>query len=251
MTNKKTISIYLLSLSFILYFLSFPAYPASLEDAQRQYLFGNLDKAVRLAKRLRSSAQNIYFLGLVYIKKKEYRKARYYFKKIIDNYQNSYFYQKSQIKLADSYFFEGSYQKANQLFTNILNKKNQKNDEPLILLRLAQVAAKQGKWADKEKYSTVLKNRYPNSLEIKYIKILDSYGSFFTVQIGAFSDKSNALNLYNQISKDFDDHVFIVEKKNQDFPIYKVRVGKFKDRYSVEKLAEKLQNQGYPTRIYP
>ncbi len=254
LSRKPKLIVYSLAATafFLLSLQPLPAYPGSIENAYQEYLAGNLSRADEIVKSLKKNGQALYLSGLIEVKKGDCRKARDYFEKIIEPYPNSYLCSKAQVKLADTYFLEKNYNRANQKFSKILGNKNQANNQPLILLRLAQIAAKQGRWADKGKYSELLKQKYPGSLEIKYINILDSFGNFFTVQVGAFTDRENALNLYNWLSESLDAHVFIVEEESQEFPIiYKVRAGKFKDRYSVEKLAQYLEKEGYPTRIYP
>ena len=45
--------------------------------------------------------------------------------------------------------------------------------------------------------------------------------------------------------------VYIVRDTKGLYPIYKVRVEKFKNRYDAQKTSAKLLREGYPARIYP
>ena len=84
---------------------------------------------------------------------------------------------------------------------------------------------------------------------MKFVKVLDSLGDFFTIQVGAFSERKNALALANELDQSCNS--YIVEDRKGSFPIYKVRVGKYKERFEAQKVSKDLLDKGYPARIYP
>jgi cell division protein FtsN len=43
----------------------------------------------------------------------------------------------------------------------------------------------------------------------------------------------------------------MLDEKREGTMLYKVRVGKFKDRKEAERVCGRLIKQGYPARIYP
>ena len=153
------------------------------------------------------------------------------------------------LKLADTYFLQGDYKEAKKLYIEITRKYPALNKITAVYLRLAQIASRQGDWAGKRQYLELIQGRYPQSSEMKFVKILEDYGDFFTIQVGAFSEKKNALALSEELNKDYT--TYIVTDTKGNYPIYKVRVGKYKNRYDVEKVASQLLNKGYPTRIFP
>ena len=232
-----------------LFCFSFYVWPATLADAQAEYLAGNLEGAIGKAEALKSSDASLYFLGLVSLKRGDYKKARIYLNKLTNHYPHSQLYPSGLLKLADSYFLEKEYQTAQELYKDIQKKYPSFNKMPSVLLRLAQIASRQGKWTDKKNYLEVLKNKYSGSSEMKFVKALENYGDFFTIQVGAFSDKKNARALHYELAKRYKG--YLVEDKKGSYPLYKVRVGKYKKRFEVEKISRKLLNEGYPARIYP
>ena len=229
--------------------LLFPkAWSLSITDVHKEYLQGNYEEAIRSAKNLRENDEVLYFLGLAYIKIGNYSKARIFLRKLIGRFPNSKFYNSGMIKIADSYFLDKDYSKAKVLYLEI-EKKGVSGNMPLALLRLAQIASREGRWSEKGKYLRRIKSKYPGASEIKFVKVLEAFGDFFTIQVGAFSVKTNARSLVEELKNEYSS--YMVEDKEGSYPIYKVRVGRFKSRYEAMKVSSKLLNAGYPTRIYP
>jgi len=236
--------IFIFSFCFIL-----DGWTLSLKDAQQDYLSGNYKAAITKARRLRENDENLYFLGLVYIKTANYEKARISLTKLIKRFPQSDFYDLAMMKLADSYFLQKDYTKARELYQTIEDECSNLENKPLLFLRRAQISSRQGDWEGRKKYIRLIKKEYPKSPEMKFIKTLESYGDFFTIQVGAFSQKENSIALRNELSKEH--KTYIVEAKSGAYPIYKVRVGKFKKRYDAEKISKQLRSQGYPAKIFP
>jgi tetratricopeptide (TPR) repeat protein len=221
----------------------------SLKEAQKDYLVGNYSEAIRKARSVRETDESLYFLGLVHTKTGRYQRARNYLEKLIRTFPKSQFNELGLIKLADTYFLEGNYEKAKTLYKRIEKDYFFSDFTPVVLLRLAQIASRQGKWQEKNEYLKMIKQKYPESSEMKFVKALEGYGDFFTIQVGAFGEKRNAFLLREELREDY--KPYIVEDKKGNYPVHKVRIGKFKKRYDAEKTANALRNQGYPARIYP
>lgn len=246
---KYFLKFFILLVLVLVFGIGLDAHSLSLEDAQKEYLYGNYHEAIRKAHLLKPTDKTSYFLGLAYIKVGDYSKAQIYLNKLIKRYPASRFSSQGMVKLADSYFLQGDYKEARKLYSEITRKYSGLNSLPTVYLRLAQIASRQGDWAGKKQYLRLIKDRYPQSSEMKFVKTLENYGDFFTIQVGAFSERKNAFALKDDLDKDYS--AYIVEETNGNYPIYKVRVGKYKNRYDVEKVASQLQNKGYPARIYP
>jgi tetratricopeptide (TPR) repeat protein len=225
-------------------------YAFSLADAQKDYLSGRYDEAIEKAKKLRQSDDVLYFLGLVHLKIEDYQKAKGYFRELTTHFPNSRYYNLGMIKLADIYFLKEDYANAKTIYSDLEKSPLVPDRMPLVLLRLAQIASHEGNWEENEKYLKLLNEKYPGSPEMKIADTLKDYGDFFTIQIGAFSEKSNALCLFNELKAKYDD-AYISENGKSSQPIYKVRIGKFKKRYDVEKLANQLKKEGYAVKIFP
>lgn len=229
--------------------LAVSAYSLSLESAYQDYLYGDYQEAIKKAQQLDENDAVLYFLGMSNIKMRNYSAARKYLSRLLKKYPDSGYCEQAWIKLADTYFLAQSYARAEDLYREILGKYPESTFLPLVNLRLAQVASKQGRWEERDKYLKKIKADYPKSCEMKFVKILEGYGDFFTVQVGAFRSEKNALSVKMELAREYP--VYIVEDKNGSYVLYKVRVGKYKDRAKAEKVFLELLNDGYPARIFP
>jgi len=236
---------------FLLFTLSVIAQP-SLEEAYKSYLLGDwgnsLFEGLEIEK-TSPSPQIFYLLGMNYLKLEDFPRARDYFRKVIKNFPQSKLYESSFIKLGDAYFLEEDFNKATLTYEYVLKNFPSTQFKPLIYLRLAQSYAKQGLWGKERVYIDKIKKEYPESVEKKYAEILEKRGFFFTIQVGAFSHKKNALRVVKRLKKRYP--VYLVKERFGDLLLYKVRVGKFKERKRAEDIASSLIDKGYPARIYP
>ncbi len=219
-------------------------------DVYRSYLLETYSDCVQKLKRFNmDNDRKMYLMGLSYLKLGEYQKARNCFRKIIKEFKDSKFYPIAYIRLGDAYFLEEDFKKAEIVYDLILKKQIASFYLPLLYLRKAQVCAKQGRWREERKFIGLIKKNYPQSIEKKYAQLLEDRGYFFTVQVGAFSHKKNALNLVKELKESYP--VYIVEEVFDGLKLYKVRIGKFKERSLAEKIYSELIEKGYPAHIYP
>jgi len=227
------------------------AWADSLDRAKKLYLLGEYDNSIC---ELRSSQgmftkEELYLMGMNYLKVGDYPQARKYFRSILKKYKQTDLYEQAMVKLGDAFFLEGNYDKAENLYENMLEKYSRTRFKPLLYLRLAQISSKDGHWDREKKYIRKIKKDFSQSTERKYADILDDRGYFFTIQVGAFSRKDNAENLAAELKPDFDSYL-AREKLGEDF-LYKVRVGKYQQRGPAEQDYRKLIDLGLPARIYP
>lgn len=233
----------------LLLFFPLTVLSLSITDIHKEYLHGNYEEAIRIAKDLRESDETLYYLGLSYIKIADYPKARTSLRRLVRRFSDSLFYEPGMIKLADTYFLEEEYSRAKELYLEIEQRFSSEDFMPAVLLRLAQIASRQGKWDEKAEYIKRIKSKYPKASEMKFVKVLEVLGDFFTIQVGAFSVRKNALALVEELRDEYSP--YIVKEKKGSYLLYKVRVGRFKKRYDAKKVSSKLLNEGYPVRIYP
>ena len=234
-------------ISLVLLF-SQSGWAATLADAQRNYLLGNCQEAIKNAKGLRETDRSLYFLGVAYIRLANYSTARVYLRKLIKGLANSFLYNQARLKLADTYFLQSDYTNAKQLYESI-KEDNPSDIIPFVLLRLAQIASRSGDWDSKWKYLNIIKAKHPDSSVIGFVKTLEGYGDFFTIQVGAFAEKINAKALVGILNQEYS--AYIVDDVKNGQAIYKVRVGKYKTRHQAQEVLEKLLDKGYPAKIYP
>jgi|GEM_PF-863452 tetratricopeptide (TPR) repeat protein len=250
--DMTKLSKHLLILTFFLWFTArgmMPAHANTLDDDYKNYLSGEYEEIVKAEGDGAANEQSLYILGLTYLKTAEYIKARQTFEKLIAQFPDSPARQRVMFKIADTYFLEGSYPRAISTYKDIEQKQRDGDLTALLTLRFAQIAAKEGKWEDKDKYTALIKTKYPGSPEEKYAKRLDDYGDFFTIQIGAFDELKNALQMKRGLQKKFDPYT--VQETRNGVTLYKIRIGRFRNRQDAEKVAVKLREEGYPAKIYP
>ncbi|MDD4294740.1 MAG: SPOR domain-containing protein [Candidatus Omnitrophica bacterium] len=225
-------------------------WPDALDSAYEEYLAGSYDEARDIASRMPDSKEKLYFMGLVNIKLGNYSVAREHLRRYLQRYPESEDYETALIKLGDTYFLEGDLQRADNIFREIEEKYPNVDRLPVVYLRLAQISAKEGRWADKRAYLRIIDSDFRDAPEIEFADILKEQGDYFTVQVGAFGSKDNAYALDNELKKlGYSSYVDVTYKK--DYTLYKVKVGKFYGRLDAESVYDKLIRQGYSAKIYP
>ncbi|MFA5271783.1 MAG: tetratricopeptide repeat protein [Candidatus Omnitrophota bacterium] len=240
--------LFLLVLVFVVMFSQY-IFAGPLDEAYKSYLNEDYEEAIIKAKNAGQTDETLYFLGLVFMKMGNFPQSREYFLKVTQDFPRSVRYEEASIKLADSYFLEGNFSKAKGLYKEVEKKYPSSDYRPLIYLKLARVAAKTGQWDERKKYINLLKEKYPASNELAVWDTIPAKEDFFTIQVGAFSSRKNALSLRNELSAKYD--TYLVEEKKENYILHKVRLGKFKTRKEAEKIWGRLVKQGYPAHIYP
>jgi tetratricopeptide (TPR) repeat protein len=229
--------------------VSLPAFAVTISDVQKEYLSGNLEDALTQAKKLPENDEALYYLGLIYMKIGNLPESRSYFLKIMENMKTSPYYEQALTKFADTSYLENDFTQAKKLYTELEKKGPSFDYLPVVYLRLAQIANKEGDWQSRDSYLNILRTRYPDSAEMTIARTLKDYSDFFTVQVGAFGEKKNATELVQELKGKFEAYV-LTEKKN-NLTLYKVRVGKFKDRKGAQEASYQLIKLGFPARIFP
>lgn len=223
-----------------------------LDRAYKSYLLGDFNSSLMELKEGLHRTEGdevLYLAGMNYLKLGDYESARDYFRRLINDFNGKKFYQVAQIKYADTYFLEANYKQAQAVYSSILEKNTVPDFLPRVYLRLAQIAAKFGKWDQEAKYIKKIKKDYSQSVEEYYADILASRGYFFTVQVGAFSEKINAYELMQKLSKKYP--AYWAQEDIDQVSLYKVRVGKYQDRSDAVEIYHELVGEGYPARIFP
>ena len=228
-------------------------YAGSLNRAEALYLQGSysesIDECATSIARNKDLDKAYYLLGLNYLKINDTEKAREKLKILIGNYSSSKYIDNAQLLYADSYFVEQDYAGAGALYEGIL--KNNPLLASSAYLGLARCALKTGDWGKAKGYAEALQQKFPKSLEAVAAKELFARDEFFfTVQVGCFASTKNAQRLVQKLKdKQFDG--YIDELPSPQNILYRVRVGKLKTRQEAETLKNALEQNGYPTKIFP
>ncbi|MFT5388139.1 MAG: hypothetical protein ACI9E5_001275, partial [Candidatus Omnitrophota bacterium] len=121
----------------------------------------------------------------------------------------------------------------------------------LLYFKLARVEFKQSEWMDARLLLRKIMNEHKNSLDVYLAEQFLKEKQFFSVQVGAFRDRSRAQDLVSEL-KAKGEVAYIVEIEDYaKRKFYRVRVGQISHLNKAVHLKEKLAKQGYPTKVYP
>lgn len=225
----------------------------SLSQAEALYLQGSYSDSIsECALNIENNKmpdKAYYLLSLNYLKINDTDKAREKLTVLINNFKHSRYLEEAKLAYADSYFIEQDYPNAKRLYEAMRSASPRL--ESIIYLRLSQCALKLGDWEEAKRYSVILKEKYPLSLESAVVTdIAEEKDLFFTVQVGAFTSLRNAQKLLEKLKeRNFD--AYLDESSPQGRHLYRVRVGRLKTLPEAKTLKNILDNEGYPTRIFP
>lgn len=223
-----------------------------LDKAWSCYLKSDYRKALDACRAI--SRKNIlgekgrYLMGLSFLKLGRQEQARENFEFVLKNYPNTRIRQELLLGIGDSYFLEGNFSQAERYYKQLLGSYSPSDYASMAYLNLGRALRRQGKWKEAQDSFNKVVSVYPASLEVREAKRYLLKDSFFSVQVGAFSKRENALNLrellirrgYNaRIDKYYD----------KESLLYKVKVGKFDKKPAAEREAKRLKKDGFAPRV--
>jgi rare lipoprotein A len=95
----------------------------------------------------------------------------------------------------------------------------------------------------------------PFGRDLRYVRYDKSYSiekGPFTVQVGSFSDRLNALRVVKSLSDRYESrNPYVFEADTEGGRLYRVRIGKFSRREDAQSLAEDLLGDGYSVMVCP
>ena len=243
-------------------------YCLNLDKIKAAYLNGEYQAAVSEGEKILLTSVNhtgfdelYYYLGLSYLKDSNFIRSEDMFNRILNEFANGKYRSQAQLALGDVYFLQGDFEKARSAYEVLTSDPDQKLKSAL-LYRQSQLALKMGDFAKNKELQEQLKSVYPFSLEAKQdkgvfisvaqvrepeVKSEPASGNF-SVQVGVFSSKDNAINLAMELAKKgFSTYTEDAEIDGK--ASYRVRVGKSSTQQEALELQIQLQQQGYPTKI--
>jgi len=250
-----------LILSFTLCALSFPlsCFGLDLTNLKTYFLEGDYKRAILEGEKLMPEVNEntaqldelYYLLGLSYLKDQNYLRAQDIFEIILNEFEKTKFKEEAKLGLADTYFLLQDYLTAQKYYKDLIKEYPKTKLKAIIYYRLSQCASKLGDLKEAQDYLLKLSQEFPLNLETKLNSHLWEISHlYYTVQVGAFLELSRAKNLMEKLIKEgfaaYIEEIELEDKKN-----YRVRVGKFLLRKDAEMLKDKLDQAGYPTKIFP
>ncbi len=160
-----------------------------------------------------------YFLGVCLLKESKYDEARKNFDIVLRRYPQSRLCDDASLGIADSYFLAQDFNQAVKKYEQFIR------DFPRS--ELVTIARTQGQLCQQGEHFA---------------------NSYFSVQLGCFAEKKNAEGLRGELI-DAGHRAYILELPGSS--LYHVRVGKFSNRSEAELLGQRLQTEGYSTKICP
>jgi tetratricopeptide (TPR) repeat protein len=254
---------YTLFLMILFLSISAGAYALDIDPVKIQFLKGDYKAAITEGERILAQAsanspkidELHYVLGLSYMKDGNLLRASDIFEIVINEYKKSPFRHEAMMGLGDVYLLQGNFPKAEESYKLILKEDPNTKLKSQLYYRLSQSGFKKGELEEGRVYLEKVKDQSPQTPELKdkddsCSLPQDLKDIYYSVQVGAFSQEGNALNLVKKLStKGYP--AYIEEVKNQSKAKYRVKVGRFKERTAVVDLQAKLSGEGYPTKICP
>jgi tetratricopeptide (TPR) repeat protein len=251
-----------LSFSFTFCVFSFTiitnTYALNLDKTKVYFLKGDYKSAILEGEKVLAGATSTsgldelyYILGLSYLKDGNFLRASDIFEIILKEFKNSTFFEEARLGLGDTYFLRGDYDQAQGLYKELLDANPRTKLRAQAYYRLSQIGFKKGDTQQAKEYLDKLKTDFPLNLETTLNRDLYSLSDiYYTVQVGAFSNRINAQNLSQKlIQKGYS--AYVEEINAPDKTVYRVRVGKLRLRQEAQELENKLTQEGYPTKICP
>ncbi len=229
---------------------------ASVDKAWGELLRGDVSSAINTCQGCLESNdcfekdKALFIIAEAYAKSGDFKRARSYYRTVYRKYPASSYASRAVLRIADSYFLEDNYEKAEKIYRYFVDNYPNSAFYPLGLLKLAYTERKLGKWDEVTDCADKLTRQFRGSFEAKQAKKLANAYRFFTVQVGAFVERKNALALVRKLQVDKFES-YIVKDNSRGRVIYKVRVGKLKQRKEAVGLFNKLLSRNYPAQIYP
>ncbi|MFA5164016.1 MAG: tRNA (N6-isopentenyl adenosine(37)-C2)-methylthiotransferase MiaB [Candidatus Omnitrophota bacterium] len=239
----------------VLFAAAAAAAPVFAETVEEYFVGGDYENTVREGvKQVGNSKEQdklYYMIGTSLNKIGRYDLARKNFNQLVSAFPRSRFCPLAQLGIADSYYLTGDYKNAFTEYEKYMTKYPNAGGGATAYFRLAKSAQKEGKWQAARNYYQKVKSEFPMSFEAQMAaQALGDEILFFTVQVGSFNKKSNALKLCDELVKKGYE-ASIVKPEQPGEGSYKVRVGKLDAREGAEELAKRLRAEGLPTKVLP
>lgn len=232
---------------------------ADLEALKVDFLQGNYRRVIFEGQaqvdriNISSTDELSYILGLSYIKEGRLDLAQSSLNRVLNN-RDSKFNSRASLALADTFLLGGRFEEAEEIYNKLISDNPNSKDKASVLYRLSQLELKRGNSQKGNEYLSKLKRDFPFSTELRLSRGIDVVGRLpgnsasqtgvYSVQLGFFSNQSNACNLRDKLlAKGFPAYI------ENSAGGYRVRAGKFKTEKEALDLENKLAMEGFQTKV--
>ncbi len=189
-----------------------------------------------------------YLMGLSFLKLGRQKQAQENFEFVLRNYPGTGLKQELLLGLADSYFLQGNFGKAEEYYKKLIKNFSPTDYASIAYLNLGRAQRRLGKWKQSKEAFYKVTYDYPLSLEAGEAKRYLAKNCYFSVQAGAFAKRENALNLLELLrSKGY--QARLDKQYDKDSIFYKVKIGRFDKKQQADKESARLKADGFSARV--
>ncbi len=192
-----------------------------------------------------------YYLGLSELRLGKFAESRKSFSLVIQAHPSNELYDKAVAGMIEGLYSSGFYQDSISESERFIHNHSNSAYLSLVYLKMARANLKLMRWEKANELLDKIMKDFPQSMEASIAKQLMEEKQYFTVQVGAFEDKTRAFNLSMDLKKD-KYYTYLVETVSPEGKkYYRVRVGQMTSLKKAKELESRLTKLGYPTLIYP
>ncbi len=227
--------------------------PGSLQAA---FLRGEYETVLTgTARQLGAGAERtdemLYLHGVSALKLRDWETARASLGRLVREYPESSLAPHAWLAIGDSWAGSGDPEKAAEAYARLASGDRDTPLLPQAVFRLGKAQSDLGQWSQAQRsFERVLKEA-PGSAEAAWAReILDRGDFFFTVQVGAFVSRANAVKLESELRRrGYEPELSQTSTQGKVF--HRVRVGRFERREEAQAQAEQLRKEGFPAKLFP
>lgn len=245
-----------LFLSIIAVFMAGSAvsFAFNLDSIKASFFQGDFGTVISKAELLLKSsspqqaAELNYLLGMAYLKERKNQSAINYLEKAAKSARGS-LREEANLGLADAYLERDEFSNARDICRYVLGSNSRTKFKSALYYRLSRAESGLGNKQTSREYLEKIKKEFPLAPEIKNAELscpLGASGSPYSVQVGYFSNRNNAVKFRNKLVSE--GYPAYIEEENA---ACRVKVGRFKDRQEAFRMEKRLSRAGYPTKVCP
>ena len=190
--------------------------------------------------------------------------AEVYFRRLVQHHSGSSLAGWAELGLIDALYMRQDYPAAQQRCQEFLQARSSSDLLPLVLFRLFEIREARGDRTTAVEMLKRLVSSYPETYQGKQAqRQLTEWGwddteeppeeepaeGNYTIQVGAFSKRSNALNLQSQLQS-WGYQVELIKRAGRHRTLYLVWAGRYRTREQAHHEAEKLERErGLPYQV--
>jgi tetratricopeptide (TPR) repeat protein len=169
---------------------------------------------------------------------------------VVEKYAGTAVFEDAYLGWGDVEFLQENYVEALKVYEGFLNTKPSKKRLATLYFRLSEAYLKQGNREAYDKYLKKLQNEFPGTFEVRDARRIVEKDTFYTVQVGAFTNYENAEKFIAQLrSKGYE--VYSVLCMLSGKKLCRIRIGKFRTENEAESLKHKLEQDGFYAKVFP